>query len=265
MSRLDPRGAIVVVTGAGSGIGAATARRFASLGAKVVVVDINEETAQETATACGGTAFRCDVGDVASVTELAKQVKAQVGPVDILVNNAGVGLVGPFIDATLDDWTWLRSVNIDGVVNCCRIFGEDMVERQRGQVVNIASGAGYFPTKHLSTYSASKSFVIMLSRCLRADWAKHNIGVSVVCPSVTNSGIHTRSRLYGETINNKNLSEKFFTLLGHSPDSVAKTIVGAAVHNRGVVPSGIENKLGYQALRVIPDSVLNLIARMGPN
>ena len=85
--------------------------------------------------------YVCDVADA----EAVKELKAEIGRVDILVNNAGVGVGGAFLDTTEDDWTWLRSINLDGVVHGCRTFGAAMVEQGHGQIVNIASGAGYLP------------------------------------------------------------------------------------------------------------------------
>ena len=246
MKRIDPKGALVVVTGAGSGIGAAVAKRYTSMGATVAAVDID-----------GKTEYQCDVSDPAAVAELA----AKLGPVDILVNNAGVGVAGSFLETSLEDWTWLRSVNIDGVVNCCHIFGAGMVERGRGHVANIASGAGYLPNRRMTTYCASKAAVIMLSRCLRADWAAHGVGVSAICPGVINTGIHTRSRLRGSAIAEQDWIAKAFGY-GHSPDTVAKSVVSAVSRNRGLVSSGIEAQLAYPVSRVLPGQLQDLVARL---
>ncbi|MFI7003331.1 SDR family NAD(P)-dependent oxidoreductase [Nocardia sp. NPDC050175] len=257
MTRVDPRGAVVVITGAGRGIGAATARRYASLGASVVAVDIDESAAKQTAAACHGSAYSCDVADAAAVADLADQV----GPVDILVNNAGVGVGGPFLETTLDDWAWLRSINLDGVINCCHLFGAGMVARRHGHVVNIASGAGYLPNRRMATYCASKAAVIMLSRCLRADWAARGVGVSAICPGVINTGIHTRSRLRGSAIAEQDWIAKAFGY-SHDPDVVAKSVVAAVAHNRGLVSSGFEVRLAYQVMRVLPGPIVDAVARV---
>ncbi len=112
---------------------------------------------------------RCDVAVAADVDQLAGEVHAEFGAVDVLVNNAGVGVGGPFLAGSLDDWVWLRSVNLDGVVHGCRAFAPAMIERGRGHVVNIASGAGCVPSRRMATYCASKAAVVILSKCLRAD------------------------------------------------------------------------------------------------
>lgn len=256
MSRIDPRGAVAVITGAGSGIGAATAVRFANLGAVVVATDIDEASANETAEQCRrrgaqAHAYRCDVADAEAVQALSDTVSADVGPVDVLVNNAGVGVGGPFLDTTADDWTWLRSINLDGVVHGCRSFGAPMVERRRGHIVNIASGAAYLPNRRLATYCASKAAVVMLSRCLRADWARHHVGVSVVCPGVIKTPILEHTRLRGSAVDEKTLMARAFRI-GHSPDAVAKAVTGALARNREMVSVGIETQLGYHALRLLP-------------
>src|SRR5207248_7735302 len=137
-----------------------TALRFARGGANVVAVDINEPAARSTAQDCvaqGRPAFyRCDVSEREAVQALAEQIEAELGPVDVVVNNAGVGLVGDFLDASAEDWDWLRGVNLDGVAYGCRAFGEPMVRRGRGHVVNVASGAGYMPHRTLAAYCATK-------------------------------------------------------------------------------------------------------------
>ena len=148
----------------------------------------------------------------------------ELGDVDVLVNNAGVGIAGPFLDSTIEDWEWLRSINIDGVAHGCYAFGPGMVERGRGQVVNIASGAAYIPNRQMAAYCASKAAVVSLSQCLRADWRRHGVGVSVVCPGVINTPIAANSRYVGGMVGRKARAERALGR-GHSPDLVAKAIV----------------------------------------
>lgn len=265
MSGIKARGSVVVITGAGSGIGAATATRYAQQGAIVVATDIDEATAKDTAERCrqyGARAFsyQCDVADPDAVQTLADTVANDAGAVDILVNNAGVGVGGPFLAATADDWVWLRSINLDGVVHGCRSFGQPMVARRRGQIVNIASGAAYLPNRRIAAYCASKAAVVMLSRCLRADWAGHNVGVSTVCPGVIDTPILESTRLRGSAINEKRRLAKALRM-GHSVDAVAKAVADAATRNRAMVSVGVETQLGYHALRLLPP-LNGLVARL---
>jgi len=246
-------GARVVITGAGSGIGAATARRFAEGGAAVVAVDIDSASAQATATACGGEAHTCDVADARAVAELAREL----GRVDVLVNNAGVGLAGPFLDSTVEDWAWLRGVNLDGVAHGCYAFGPGMVARGHGQVVNVASGAAYIPNRHLAAYCASKAAVLALSQCLRADWHASGVGVSVVCPGVIATPIAAHTRFRGKLAAKQGRAMR----RGHSPDLVAKAIVDCVERNRDVVPVGFESSLAYKLLRGAPQPIQSLVAR----
>lgn len=257
-------GTRIVVTGAGSGIGKATALRFARKGANVVAVDIDEASAQATAEECvvgGRPAFyRCDVADRMAVEGLAERIEADLGPVDVLVNNAGVGLVGDFLDGTTEDWEWLRGVNLDGVAYGCHAFGGRMVSRGHGHVVNVASGAAYLPHRALAAYCAAKAGVLMLSQCLRADWAPHGVGVSVICPGVINTPIAANSRMVGSAADKRGAAVRALGF-GRSPDVVAKAIMGAVEHNRGTVPVGVESSLAFRVLRFAPGPLQAALAR----
>jgi short-subunit dehydrogenase len=239
-------GATAVITGAASGIGAATAERFTAAGARVIGVDLT------------GSDRVCDVADADAMLALA----AEIGPVDVLVNNAGVGIAGPFLEASLEDWRWLRSINLDGVVHGCMAFGPAMVERGRGQVVNVASGAAYIPNREMAAYCASKAAVLSFSQCLRADWRRHGVGVSVVCPGVINTPIAKNTRYRGGAVGKRARAERALGL-GHSPDLVAKAIEDCVRRNRDVVPVGFESALAYKLLRGAPQPVQSLIARAG--
>src|SRR6266852_2732497 len=171
-SRIDLNGATALVTGAGSGIGRATALSLALRGARVLAVDIDEAGAKTTASACAdhgaaSAAYQCDVADRAGMFELASRVATEHGVLDVLVNNAGVGMSGRFLDMGPDDWEWIRSINLDGVINGCRAFVPAMLARGEGHVVNVSSGLAYLPSAMTPAYSTTKAAVLTFSRAVR--------------------------------------------------------------------------------------------------
>ena len=265
MASVKLPGALVLVTGAGSGIGRATALAFARAGSRVVAVDINAEAAEKTAAACTeagapvAVAYVCDVSDAEAVNALAERVHSEHGVLDVLVNNAGVGMSGPFADMSIDDWRWIRSVNLDGVVHGCHAFGPAMVERGRGQIVNVASALGYTPRATESAYVTTKAGVIALSQCLRAEWGRKGVGVSVVCPGVTNTPIVATTRFVGPAGAPQSATKVFAR--GHTPESVAAAIVVAVRRDRAIVPVGIESQVGWLMHRFAPQRVQQVVAR----
>jgi NAD(P)-dependent dehydrogenase (short-subunit alcohol dehydrogenase family) len=252
---------IVLITGAGSGIGAATARAFAARGDVVHVVDVDLAAAEQVAAEIGGKAHEVDVRDRAAMDALA----AEVGRVDVLVNNAGVGMTGRLTDMTEADWTWIRSVNLDGVVNGCAAFGPAMLAAGRGHVVNLSSGLGYTPTATEPAYVTTKAGVLALSRCLRADWATHGVGVSAICPGVINTPIIDRTRFVGEQ-DDPSVRRRTTRLFrrGHKPEAVAAAIVKAVERNRPVVPVGFEAWLGWWLHRYLPVRAQDALGRLRP-
>ena len=268
-ARVDLAGALALVTGAGSGIGRCPARALAGRGASVLAVDIDELAAERTAADCrtAGAAIagarRVDVADLAAMEALAAEVHGTHGPLDVLVNNAGVGLTGRFTDTSLEDWSWIRSINLDGVVHGCALFGPPMLERGRGQVVNVSSALGYLPTVTEPAYVTTKSGVLALSQCLRADWRRDGVGVSVICPGVVDTPIITeRTRFRGDQASAKKRrrTERVFKR-GHPPEQVAAAIVDAIDHDRAVVPVGWEARAGWFLHRLGPLPVQQLVAR----
>jgi 2-hydroxycyclohexanecarboxyl-CoA dehydrogenase len=232
-------------------------------------VDIDEVAAERTAAECreAGSAIagarRVDVADRPAMEGLAAEVHGTHGPLDVLVNNAGVGLTGRFTDTSLDDWAWIRSINLDGVVHGCALFGPPMLERGRGHVVNVASALGYVATTTEPEYVTTKAGVLALSQCLRADWRREGVGVSTICPGVIDTPIITeRTRFRGDqaSARKRRRMERVFQR-GHQPEQVAAAIVEAIEHDRAVIPVGWEARAGWLLHRLGPVPLQQLFAR----
>lgn len=233
-------GKLVLVTGAGSGIGEATARAFAALGAEVVAVDIDAEAAARTARTVDGHAYAVDVSDEAGMRKLADDVAAAHGVPDVVVNNAGIGHSGTFLATTLDEWRRVLDVNLWGVIHGCREFGTRMVERgEGGHIVNVASAAAWLPAKDLAAYSTSKAAVAMLSDCLRPDVAAYGIGVSTICPGLIDTNITRTSTFSGLDDAGQDARRAHAAAVygrrNFPPEGVAREIVDAVRHARSVV------------------------------
>ncbi len=261
-------GALVLVTGAGRGIGRATAEAFAAERAQVLCVDIDAEGAEKTAAGCAeaGTEAHplvCDVADWEAVSRLAETVRTGHGPLDVLVNNAGVGMTGRLGEMTVDEWRWIRSINLDGVVHGCLAFGPDMLARGSGAVVNVSSGLAYTPRATEPAYVTTKAAVLALSLCLRADWGPRGVAVTAVCPGVIATPIATSTRYLGgqSATAVRERAEGLFRR-GHPPELVGRTIVDAARGNRAMVTVGWEARLGWWLHRLLPLSLQQMAARV---
>ncbi|OKK02284.1 short-chain dehydrogenase [Streptomyces sp. CB03234] len=265
-------GQLVLVTGAASGIGRATAFAFAEAGARVVAVDRDAEGAARTAEmarligAPDAWGEVVDVSDEQAMEKLAEKVATEYGTVDVLVNNAGIGLSGPFLDTTSDDWKKVLDVNLWGVIHGCRIFGRQMAERgQGGHIVNTASAAAFQPSRMLPAYSTSKAAVLMLSECLRAELAGRGIGVTAICPGIVNTNITATARFAGvaddEEKRRQKKTARLYGLRNYPPEKVADAILRAVVRNEAVVPVTPEAH-GARLLSRLAPGALRAIARL---
>ncbi len=181
------KGKRALVTGGASGIGAAISSAFAAKGARVAVVDLKVADAETKAKALGGgaTSFACDVSDPASVQKAVDGVLAAFGGIDILVNCAGVVFLAPAATLPLDYWDKTIAVNLKGTFLMSQTVGKAMIAAGHGgKIVNIASQAATVAIDEHVAYCASKFGVVGLSKVLAAEWAKHQICVNTISPTV---------------------------------------------------------------------------------
>jgi meso-butanediol dehydrogenase / (S,S)-butanediol dehydrogenase / diacetyl reductase len=183
------RDKVAVITGAGSGIGLATARRFAKEGAKVVVMDRALDAAVNAARQIGDSAFAVD-GDVSKRTDVVRMVETaeqHFGGIDILINNAGYGFLGTVETIGEDEWDALMAVNLKGVYLCSKFAIPALVKRGGGAIVNTGSYTATVGIKNRAAYVASKGGIVALTRAMALDHVHQNIRVNCVAPGTIQS------------------------------------------------------------------------------
>ena len=190
---------VVIITGAGSGIGAATATLFAEHGAKVIVSDLNMEKAQGVVDGIkkvGGTSFavQANVTKFEEVEALVSKAVNEYGQLDVMVNNAGIGGKNQkkTADHAHEDWHNVIAVNQTGVFYCMQVALQQMMEQGYGNIVNVASLAGLKPSGYNLSYSASKYAVVGMTKSAALEYGRKNIRINAVCPGYTNSALLDR-------------------------------------------------------------------------
>jgi 2-hydroxycyclohexanecarboxyl-CoA dehydrogenase len=187
---IDLSGRTAVVTGAGSGIGAAIARVLAEAGASVAVADIAEDAADRTVAEIrdgGGTAsaFAADVTNLESMQTLRSDIEATYGTASILVNNAGWGKPQPFVENEPPFWDRVLAINLLGPVLVTRTFLDPMMSAREGRIINISSDAGRVGSTGETVYAGAKGGVIAFTKSLAREMARHGLNVNCVCPGPT--------------------------------------------------------------------------------
>jgi NAD(P)-dependent dehydrogenase (short-subunit alcohol dehydrogenase family) len=252
------RGKVALVTGAGSGIGRATALALADEGCRLVVCDIAEGPLQAVSAELSAKgslllAARVDVSKRAEMEAFAAQVHALVPAVDVLVNNAGVGLSGGLLDTTLEDWEWILSINLWGVLHGLHCFVPRMAARGAGHVVNVSSGLGLVAAPEVIGYCTSKFAVTGLSESLRAELGPKGVGVSTICPGFIRTAIFRDTRARG--VGGEEKRAKIARLVeqrGATPEKVAAAIIDAVRGDKGVVPVALEAWVSWWLKRYVP-------------
>lgn len=182
------KGRVAVITGASVGIGRAVALKMASLGAKIVLIDINKEKLSSTEEEIKQItphvlSFCCDVSEEKAINDAIGQVRNIFGTVDILVNNAALWRCwDTFLNISTEDWKRFIDVNIMGTVYSTRAVLGDMIEKNYGRIINVASVAGYYGNANMTHYSATKGAIISLTKALAKEVADKNILVNCISP-----------------------------------------------------------------------------------
>ncbi len=264
---------LVVITGAGSGIGRACALEFAEHGAEVVVTDIDQQAVERTAVLARtlgprADAYTVDVSDGGAMEKFATVLREEHGIPDIVINNAGIGMAGPFLDTTVADWERIIDVNLWGVIHGCRVLGGLLVKGGTGgTIVNIASAAAYLPSRALPAYTTTKAAVLALSQCLRGELAEHGVGVVAVCPGLVRTNITNTTRFVGLDTTEERATQQRVTALyrrrNFTPDRAAREIRRAVERNAAIVPVTPEAKVGLLASRLTP-GLVRALARLDP-
>lgn len=218
---------VAVITGAGTGIGRATALLLAQKGAKIIVSDIQstngEETAQHIRSAGGKAIFiHCDVTDDQSVKNLLIKSIDSYGPVTMAVNNAGIGgKMVPFHEVGNQDWHQMLQVNLTGVFYCMREEINAMLHHGGGSIVNVSSLAGLNGVKWGSPYTAAKHGVIGLTKSAALEYGKYHIRVNAVCPGFTDTPM---VKNVDESLLQKSLHRRVPLKRMATPDEIARAI-----------------------------------------
>lgn len=270
MGRADAfRDRVAIVTGGGSGIGAAISRALAARAATVVIADIDEIAAKTVAeevnagSARGGLAstVAVDVRDSGAVTDLVAQVAAEHGRLDLIFNNAGIAIGGMVEELTLDHWDAVIDVNVRGVVHGVHAAYPMMLSQGHGHIVNTASLAGLVPGPSLAPYAAAKHAVVGLSLSLRAEGASRGVRVSAVCPGFVDTPLLGRVNPGLPQTETGANAAALARLLGklYQPDSLAQDVLRGVERNRALIVAPRSARIAWRMTRYAPGVTMRTI------
>jgi NAD(P)-dependent dehydrogenase (short-subunit alcohol dehydrogenase family) len=225
-----------IVTGAGSGIGAALCRTLANAGASVVCTDIDGDAAERTAATLGAAArsARLDVTDAAAVQSAVDEVVERTGRLDLMFNNAGIVWGGDTELLTLEQWNAIIDVNIRGVVHGIAAAYPVMLRQGHGHIVNTASMAGLTPAGQITSYVMTKHAVVGLSLALRSEAISRGVGVLVVCPSAVETPILDKGAV-GGFVGRDYFLQAQGVKTAYDPDQLARDTLRAIERNKAIL------------------------------
>lgn len=215
---------VVLITGGGSGLGEAMARRFAEGGWAVVVADIDGDRAGAVAAELGGScmALAMDVTDETAWSHARSMVEDRFGRLDVLINNAGVAVGGSLEETSMEDWRWVMEIDLMGVVAGCRTFAPVMRKQGAGHIINVSSFAGFAGAPQINAYGTAKAGVIAMSEMLRAELADAGVHVSALCPAFVTTRLTETMRAPDESYHRR--VKRWMKKSGVKAEDVAETV-----------------------------------------
>ena len=262
----------VAITGAGSGLGAAMAHRFAAEGFGVAVTDVSRERADAVAKELreSGTQAFSQVLDVTRIEDwkaLHRRIHGEWGGLDVLINNAGVAAAGRCEESSLEDWQWVIDIDLMGVVKGCHTFipmlRNQAEQGRRGHIINIASFAALSGMAGISAYGTAKAGVYALSEHLRAEFAASGIGVSVVCPAFVRTQLTNDLRCTDPSYRAR--VERWMDRSGVTADDVASTVWNAYRRRQFLVLTHRPTRWAWLLKRWWPERYYREVARNAPS
>ncbi len=221
------QGKSVVVTGGAQGIGEACVRRFAQEGAKVAILDVDEQRGQALATALNAQFFKCDVGDKSDVDRTVAQVLQTFGQIDVLVNNAGIFRAADFLDVTEEDFDAVLRVNLKGAFLMGQAVARTMAARRMGSIVNMSSVNGVLAIPNIASYNVSKGGINQLTRVMALALADYGIRVNAVAPGTIATELAAKAVLTSDAAKAKIMSRTPLKRLGE-PAEIADVVAWLA-------------------------------------
>jgi NAD(P)-dependent dehydrogenase (short-subunit alcohol dehydrogenase family) len=258
-------GKLVAITGAASGIGRALAEACAASGAKLALVDVDEDglarTAENARLSGRGRAVdtqRLDVADRAAIYAWAARIESELGGADALINNAGVSLSHRIEKMSDEDFEWLFNINFWGVANGCKAFLPQLLRKPEAHIVNLSSVFGIIGVPTQAAYNAAKFAVRGYTESLRQELRKTGVRVTCVHPGGINTNIARRGRHYedatGQPTNTERAAAEFARAARTSPEQAARTIVGAILEDKPRLLIGADAYLIDALARLFPSS-----------
>jgi uncharacterized protein len=244
-----------LITGASSGIGAAFARKLASLGRNVLLVARSEDKLITLCNELGRlTSIRAqyvalDLQQPDAPLQLLEETKNRGLEIEMLINNAGVGSMGDFVKLDLNRELDMIQLNVTALVELTHRFIVPMRERQRGTIINVASTAGFQGVPYMATYAATKAFVLSFSEALWDENRKHGVHVMAVCPGVTETNFFEAAGMDHPPMR-----------IIQTPEEVVETALRAMARQKSTVISGWANWFTIEAERIVPRSVVTKVA-----